>query len=772
MKKEIWRVTCGLCGLLAAAEARAGLVFSCGEKNDLYRTVAAAGLEAVRCATPGEAVERARAGDGVLLLAEGYPNAPTPVADALYEAAAAKRLRLFVEYPSRLPGQEVPPPKALRYERAVVASGFFGGRLPALRILAVNGLRVQPVSAEGPHLVAARVAGFDTAVYGLPDETFPLLFEHPRGGVLVATTQFSRFITGRYAPQDAWQAFWGAVIGWLRPGTAPLTLSWAPSVRPSYGRDAALPADAERRAVARGAEWFFASKLLLDKTRLGEEWERLAPETGLMGCGGLVPTPPPDAPVGDGSLGILEGPLSVIQPDGSQLQSVSRRGDCTAESAMALAFGGRVSGDARQTAVAKNLLDFYLFESVARKRERGDPANGAYGLVAWGIDSPAWYRANYGDDNARLMFGTLAVAALTGEGRWDDAVMRCLLANLRTSGRYGFRGSRIDLPELASRGWTPFFRRGVIDYSAHMECYLWACYLWAYDKTGFDLFYTRAETAIRMMMAQYTDGWHWTNGLAQEKARMLLPLAWLVRVRDTPEHRAWLRKAVDGVAALQAPCGAIREEIGILGKGAYPPPRSNADYGKHEAPLIQQNGDPVADLLYTVNFAFIGLHEAAAAGDAAAKAAEDRLADFLCRVQIRSDAHPSLDGGWFRAFDFTRWEAWASNADAGWGMGHRERLDAGMDRFHARFAPAEEFALGSHGGERGRPQLRRNPAGDAAGRNVAGHGAGAASGVGTPGDAGRGLRAAVCGRREGRADGRAQGRGHASRLRLAGLPRG
>jgi hypothetical protein len=169
-------------------------------------------------------------------------------------------------------------------------------------------------------------------------------------------------------------------------------------------------------------------------------------------------------------------------------------------------------------------------------------------------------------------------------------------------------------------------------------------------------------------MERYTDGWRWTNGLAQEKARMLLPLAWLVRVRDTAEHRAWLRRVFEGIAALQEPCGAIREELGLPGMGSYPPPASNDAYGGNEASLIQQNGDPVSDLLYTTNFAFLGLHEAAAAtGDPEIAAVEDRLARFLCRIQVRSEAQPALDGGWFRAFDFRRWEHWGSNADAGWG---------------------------------------------------------------------------------------------------------
>ncbi|MBT7302241.1 MAG: hypothetical protein HN849_22120, partial [Victivallales bacterium] len=71
---------------------------------------------------------------------------------------------------------------------------------------------------------------------------------------------------------------------------------------------------------------------------------------------------------------------------------------------------------------------------------------------------------------------------------------------------------------------------------------------------------------------------------------------------------------------------------------------------------------------YTTNFAFVGLHEAVAVtGDADLREAADRLAAFLCRIQVHAPEHPQLDGGWFRAFDFGRWDYWASNADLGWG---------------------------------------------------------------------------------------------------------
>ena len=45
----------------------------------------------------------------------------------------------------------------------------------------------------------------------------------------------------------------------------------------------------------------------------------------------------------------------------------------------------------------------------------------------------------------------------------------------------------------------------------------------------------------------------------------------------------------------------------------------------------------------------------------------NKLAEFLCRIQVRSESLPMVDGGWFRAFDYERWEPWGSNADAGWG---------------------------------------------------------------------------------------------------------
>ena len=72
---------------------------------------------------------------------------------------------------------------------------------------------------------------------------------------------------------------------------------------------------------------------------------------------------------------------------------------------------------------------------------------------------------------------------------------------------------------------------------------------------------------------------------------------------------------------------------------------TNENYGTFEAPLNQENSDPVSDFLYTTNFALLGLHEAAAATqNKTIIAAENALAEFVVRAQARSSTRPEIDG--------------------------------------------------------------------------------------------------------------------------------
>ncbi len=642
-----------------AEAAKLNLLFSCKASNDLFKVLSDNGYECPRFDSPREAVAQAKAGSAVLILADEYPNAQTELDEAVYASAAQKGVKLYVEYPSMVPGVELGEVRTTEWERGVVANDSLGSRLPKLHILAISGCRYLPAKAEDPILVIARVAGFDKAVFGIPQTASPILFRLPKGDVMVATTKLSSFVSGRYAPAKDWGIFWEQVLGMLDPA-ANVSLKFEPTVRPMYGKDEKLPADAEKRAVANAVGWYLDGRMLVN------DQEKPEVEKQLLAGAEVRPVPPAGHAAGDGSNGILEGYAAGIEFDGSQKQRLPLRDDCNAEVAMALAVDASLNNNARSREVASNLLRYIYVDSGMCGGVRADPKHPAFGLMAWGAIAPNWTKANYGDDNARAILGTIIAEACLGTGNWNEFIMRALLANLRTTGKLGFRDDRVDIGPLEANGWKYYADQENINYSPHMDSYLWACFLWAYRQTGYKPFLESAKTAIKMTVEAFPNEWRWND--SNERSRMLLCLSWLIRLEDTPEHRGWLKKISDDLISRQQPCGAIMELMGSTGGGHFFLPQSNEQYGTMETPLIQENGNPVSDQLYTTGFALLGLREAAAAtGDPKLKAAEDKLTEYLCRIQVKSTEVPYLNGTWFRAFDFGRWEYWASSADLGWG---------------------------------------------------------------------------------------------------------
>lgn len=667
------------------------IYLSCREDNDLYLTLKENKIGCERFDTPEEVINEADEGTGVMILADGYPGKTTAMDASLFEKAGRKKLRLYVEYPSFLPGVEIGTPRGTHWERAVISSDRFAPDLQKLRILAIHDCRFVPVEIENPDIIMGRVAGFDSAVFGLPKVLFPILFEIPRnnenGDLLISTTKLSQFITARYAPSDAWKSIWNNILAWLRTDKTSVDLVWTPNVRPSYGAGEKLPENAEQQALKRGIDWYFNSLMVMSPTMVPQYEKPANLPVASRADPDLTEDWPyghriglkPDAgtPIGDGSLGVMEGFDAKIFSDGTQPARWWRRGDCNGETAGAMSVAGMVLKNPEYRKTAGNIGDWLYFRSPISLGDRANPEHPAYGLLGW-TDVPEYcgpgtmncFEVYYGDDQARDMLGMLLAAAALKTDRYDERVLKGLLANVRLAGQSGFQPDRIDQGPFLRNGLEYYKNLNSISYSGNFQAYLWACYLWAYEQTGFDLFLTKAKTGITTMMGGYPHQWGVT-GMQMDRARMILPLAWLVRIEDTPEHRSWLRKVV-GDMTQDPVTGTIPERIEAeqsnYGRGHYKSPRSNEEYGTTESTIIQNDGDPCCDLLYCVNFAFLGLHEAAAAtGDNYYREAEDKLAGFLCRIQIRSDKHPELDGGWFRAFDFKRWEYWASSTDVGWG---------------------------------------------------------------------------------------------------------
>ena len=639
----------------------AGELFITGKTdNDLHQLLLDNGIAVTYIALPFDAVTVAKKGDAIIVTASDYPNTATNLTQNFFDLAKEKKIRLYVEYPSYLPGYEV---QATAYvgnlERGVISSDFFGKMLPAMSLLGLNNCHLFKVDVQKPLISYAKVAGFDRAEYGLENtDVYTLLFK--QDNILVATSCLTNFYTARYAPSDSWKIVWTEILKWLTNNRNIVLDKWQPDPAPSYFANATLPADAGKNAVSRGTEWLFNGRFIIHPAWL---------EVALKYQGdGLYPFGPKvgnNMPIGEGALGVLEGHASTIYHNGSNRYRYWLRNDVQGEVAFLLASSGNLLNNSKYTAVSERIIDYIFYVSNFRKGARNEPDSASYGLLGWSATHPYVF---YNDDNARAVLGIIGASALLKNQRWNKLLVENILANLRTCSKQGFQGGRIEEPQVLANGWKYYHERDYINPHPHFESWMWACYLWLYDKTKYPLLLDKAKTAISITMKAYPDGWGWTNGIQQERARMLLCLAWLVRVEDTEEHRKWLDIIVQDVIKNQQSCGAIREELGSNDKGMFGMTRSNKEYGLHEAPLISKNGDPVADMLYTSNFAFFGLNEAAhATKNPEYMSAVKKLADFLIRIQVKSDKHIDIDGAWFRAFEYNRWDYWASNADAGWG---------------------------------------------------------------------------------------------------------
>lgn len=631
----------------------------CNEDNDLYQLLIKSNNQNyVLYDDINVALKEVATNGTLLLLAKDYPENKTILPEDFYQLARKKSLKVYVEFPDHLPSGNTGGIQSTNKERLVVTSDFFGKKLPGTCILDAGLYSYVEVSDRDCHLKGANVAGFKTLVYGLENTNVaPILFDD--GNVLISTTKFSDFRKSRYSPIHEWENAITGILLFLFEDEEIDFVQWEPLVKPMYPKNVKLPADAYKLAVERGVGWYINGRFLIHP-----EWENHWQGVDTL----ALPVGPPmdlDLPSGDGSLGVMEGHYSYINPDGSQPYRYWLRADCVSETAMTFAMADNIKKNGNNLQIAGNLLDF-LFNSDAFKTPNSrNPQMSSYGLMGWTKTHPFVY---YGDDNARVILGSILSSHIVGNNKWDSDIERLILANFRTAGKKGFRTNSLRGKNIDIINWKELYNRDIENPAPHFESWLWATYLWLYDKTGYPPLLDKAKSAIEITMGKYPKDWKWTNGLQQERARMILPLAWLVRIEDTPQNRKWLNLVCDDLLTYQHECGALREVLGAGSKGKYGAPKNNQHYGTTEAPVIQTNGEPIADMLYTSNFAFFALNEAAqVTKDPKYLEAVDKLADFLVRIQSTSYGRADLNGCWFRAFDYDEWEYYGSNADHGWG---------------------------------------------------------------------------------------------------------
>ncbi len=647
------------CLTLSDVYAKANL-FICGtESNDLVKLLKANGVEFGLYNNVLDAVKKAPRHSGVMVL--GFDNsARTTVSDDVYRIAIKKNIRLYIEKPSHVSGVILPEKdQEIKLERGIVNTNKLQG-LDSLDVLGIYDHNFIPLESKQAVLLLGRVAGYDKADYGIDDVTSYALLFHHHDNVLISTLNLSDFVKSRFGPAKSWEYIFKYIFSWLKVKNASSLNHWGNDVSPAFDRAYQVKKEDFVNAVSKGANWFYHAKLFVHPS-----WESLFQQrTAKDGVNVMYPPVADGLLLGNGELGILEGHGSKIYRDGSQPVRWWMRADCQAETAFALSLSGNYLNRKSYQLTSSNLLNYLYKKSNLRDGPRNDPDSPSYGLIGWATTDADAY---YGDDNARVILGTIGAAVGTDNEDWNKYIAEAIIGNFRTTGKNGFRRNWFRDHMIQKAGWQNLAERDLINVHPHYESWLWATYLWLYDKTGYQPLLEKAKRGISITMEKYPD-WKWTNGIQQERARMILPLSWLVRVENTSQHRAWLKEIATKLLENLQESGAIREELGKDGQGRYGKIKSNAEYGLHEAPLISENGDPVADLLYTTNFAFFALNEAyAATNDVLYKDAVKKIADFMVKVQVKSDKHKDLDGAWYRAFDYKRWDYWASNADSGWG---------------------------------------------------------------------------------------------------------
>jgi len=629
--------------------------------NDLYKLMQQQGFKVDRCPDPTTAIQAAPWGSAVFLVSARYPETDPRLAitAGMLREAAGKDLKLYVECPASFPGLDMAAkPVETNLERGVVTSKVFGDALQPMSLLGLHDCFIWPVTVEHPLIVMAKVVGMDKAEYGLSGTTvYPLLFNEQ--GVLVSMGGLTNFQKGRYGPATSIKTVWSYILGYMTGKDMWAIHDWPMDVRPSYQKSTPLPRNARMSSIRRGTSWFYRGHFFIHP-----DWKAQWLEYQGDGTSASGPPLTSKTPNGDGSLGIIQGQDSRVLADGDQRYNYWLRADVQGEVSMALAAAGRLFNKPLYKATSRNLIDHLFYHSNLRGGAKNDSTSPAFGLIGWSVTQPGTF---YGDDNARAILGMIGASAYLGTDKWDKELTEAIMGNFRTTGAEGFRGDHLAEGDIIKNGWPFYYDRHLVYILPHFESWMWACYLWLYGKTHYEPLLEKTERAIRITMKAYPDKWLWGSSMQMQRARMILPLAWLVRVSNTPEHRAWLDKMITEISRYQDVSGAIREEIGN-GPGMFRQLKTNADYGTDEGSLIYQNGEPVADMLYACNFALFGLHEAAVAtGDSAYRAAADKLSDFFTRIQVRSSVHADLDGAWFRGFDYGRWDFWASNSDKGWG---------------------------------------------------------------------------------------------------------
>lgn len=349
----------------------------------------------------------------------------------------------------------------------------------------------------------------------------------------------------------------------------------------------------------------------------------------------------------DGKHGIREGLSHNIRPDGSRISANVVRADCTGEAAGAFLF----SQDERLTDIADNMFALCYGPLTVHGGEFD-------GMMRWSEE--AW-NVCYQDDVARAIMPSLLSAYFGITDKYTDSACNALDFLCRTTAKNGLRPMRTDILEfLKEKKSVSVLSQADSGYaSAHYNAYYSAALLLGYLVNGNELFKETGVKGLETLMSLYPETVR-EHSETSELCRLIFPLSVLYSATKDKKHKEMLYRVFNDLMKFRHPSGGYSEW-----DSGYKAVCFNNSGG--ECSLLAKNGDPVADLLYSLNWLPLGFAFAYhATNDSVFYNAWRDICSFFMKIQIKSDDR-FTNGAWCRGIDLDRLEYYGIPHDVGWG---------------------------------------------------------------------------------------------------------
>ncbi len=422
---------------------------------------------------------------------------------------------------------------------------------------------------------------------------------------LVCSFRLCAFIKARFSPFRSWCGIIGIILKHLGAERIP-------EIEPYYtlgsGGDV-------QDTFAAGLRWFEGCGILLDH----------------------------------GRAGVKEGLAHTIFPDGTQMKRKNVRVDCVGEAAGAYLFDYLLRGDADSLFVYRNLSDF-IFDKMQIKSGR------FRGMLRW--TESAWHTV-YGDDTGRAILSTLLYMMYTGDRKRLPEITETLNFLITVTGTDGLMLHGLHTCDLTEERIGYLHSHPSGQCCAHRNAYYNAALLLTYRLTLKPIYLDTAVKGLSSIMAAYPQTMRAISE-TEELCRLIFPLSCLYQVTGEEQHRKWLYDVSERLELYRYPGGGYTEVD--PGYTAY---RSRT--AGTESSALADNGDAIAELLYSLNWLPLGFSYAwYVTGDEAFRQKWEDIAKFMADAQIVS-ADKKIGGAWARCVDLKRMEIYGMPHDVGWG---------------------------------------------------------------------------------------------------------